>query len=132
MRPELQFSILCDDVRQEKNGKFLFIGSFNLVAVQKFPVLYSVFHIANQWCAGEGQFKEQSRVVDEDNKVVVASPEVSFKLADFYASHFVISRFERTKFEKPGKYSIEVILNGELFRRFPFNVVQLKKKESEA
>ena len=127
MKPELQYSILCDDVRQEKNGKFIFVGAFNFIAVPKFPVIYPAFYIANQWCAGEGEFKEESRVVNEDNQVVTSSPEVSFDLKDFYASHFVISRFQRVKFEKPGKYSIEVRLNGELFRRFPFSVIQIKE-----
>lgn len=127
MKPELQYSILCDDVRQEKNGKFIFVGVFNVIAVPKFPVLYTAFYIANQWCAGEGSFREQSRIVDEENKLVVSSPDVTFQLKDFLSSHFVISRFERTKFEKPGKYSIEVMLNGELFRRFPFNIVQIEK-----
>ena len=128
MRPELQFSILCDDVRQEKNGKFIFVGTFNLIAVPKFPVLHSVFFIANQWCAGEGEYKEQSRIVDDDNRVVVTSPEITFNLKDFYATHFVISRFHNMKLERPGKYSVEVLLNGELFRRFPFNVIQAKEE----
>ena len=128
MKPELQYSILCDDVRQEKNGKFMFVGAFNVIAVPKFPVVYPVFFIANQWCAGDGKFKEQSRMVNEDNQSVVASPEVLFSLKDFNSSHFVISRFQNVKFERPGKYSIEVLLNGELFRRFPFNVMQIKKE----
>ncbi len=131
MKPELQYSILCDDVRQEKNGKFMFLGAFNLIAVPKFPIVYSVFHIANQWCSGVGEYREQSRVINEDNKLVVASPDVTFTLKDFSESHFVISRFERTKFERPGKYSIEVMLNGELFRRFPFNVVEIQKAPAQ-
>ncbi len=128
MKPELQYSILCDDVRQEKNGKFMFLGAFNVIAAQKFPMSYCAFHIANQWCNGAGQFKEQSRVVDEDNRVIITSPEVFFTLKDFDSSHFVISRFQNIKFERPGKHSVEVMLDGELFRRFPFSVVEIQKE----
>lgn len=130
MKPELQYSILCDDVRQEKNGKFIFIGAFNLMGVVKFPAVYPVFHIANQWCGGEGKFKEQSRMVDEDNRVIVASPGVFFTLKDFYSSHFVISAFHQVKLEKSGRYAVEVLLDEELFRRFPFHVVEAKKERS--
>lgn len=128
MKPELQYSILCDDVRQEKNGKFIFVGAFNLLGVQKFPVIHAFFHIVNQWRGGEGEFKERSRIVNEENQIVVASPEVAFTLRDFYSSHFVISRFEGVKFEHPGRYYVEVLLDGELFRRFPFSVVQVKNQ----
>ena len=128
MKPELQYSILCDDVRQEKNGKFIFIGAFNMIAVPKFPVVHSVFHIVNQWRSGEGEFREASRIVNEENQTVVASPEVSFRLKDFFDSHFVISRFQGVRFDRPGKYAIEVMLNVELFRRFLFQVVQVRKE----
>ena len=30
MIPDLQASLLCDDVRQENNGKFMLIGIFGL------------------------------------------------------------------------------------------------------
>jgi len=130
MKPELRCSLLCDDIRQEKSGKFIFVGVFNTVAVAKFPVIYPVFHIVNQWCAGEGKFQEQSRIVNEDNKQVVASPSVSFTLKTFDASHFVISRCQSVKFSSPGKYAVEILLDNELYRRFPFRVVQLQRKQS--
>ncbi len=128
MKPELQYSILCDDVRQEKNGKFMFLGAFNMISVPKLPMVYPMFHVANQWCSGEGEYREQSRIVDEENRVVVASPEIKFVLKDFASGHFVISRFQNIKFERAGKYSVEVVLNGELFRRFPFSVSELKRE----
>ena len=105
----------------------MFLGAFNMISVPKLPVVYPMFHIANQWCSGQGEFKEQSRIVDEDNHVIVASPEITFALKDFTSGHFVISRFQNVKLDRPGKYSVEVMLNGELFRRFPFTVSELKQ-----
>ncbi|MBI4388386.1 MAG: hypothetical protein HY582_05030 [Candidatus Omnitrophica bacterium] len=128
MKPELQYSILCDDVRQEKNGKFIFVGAFNLIAAQKFPTVHPVFYMANRWCSGEGEFREMSRIVNEESQIVAASPEVSFQLKGFFDSHFVISRFQGVRFAQPGKYAVEVVLGGELFRRFPFQVVQIQKE----
>jgi len=128
MKPELQYSILCDDVRQESNGKFIFLGAFNTITSPKFPVAHLVLHIANQWCVGEGEFRQQSRIVDPENKALVVSPEIKFMLKDYDASHIVISRFHNVQFSMAGKYSVEVLLDGELFRRFPFHVVSISKK----
>lgn len=130
MKPELQYSILCDDVRQEGNGKFIFIGAFNTIASSRFPIAHLSLHIANQWCVGEGEFRQQSRVVDPDNKAVVISPEVKFTLRDYNTSHIVISKFQNVQFTSPGRYSVEVLLDGELFRRFPFQVVSMPQKNS--
>ncbi len=131
MKPELQYSILCDDVRQERNGKFMFLGAFNIIAVPKFPVAHPVFHIANRWCTGEGKFRELSRIVNQENQVVAQASEVSFTLKDIYSSHMVISQFQNVVFKEPGRYSTEVLLDGELFRRFPFNVIQVPLKNPE-
>ena len=39
MIPDLQASVLCDDVRQERNGKFMLIGIFDgLVQAVNQPV----------------------------------------------------------------------------------------------
>ncbi len=130
MKPELQYSILCDDVRQEGNGKFIFLGAFNTIASPQFPVIHQVLHIANQWCVGEGKFRQQSRVVDPDNKALVTSPEITFTLKDYDASHIVISRFHSVQFNSAGKYSVEILLDGELFRRFPFHVVSIPQKSA--
>ena len=31
MIPDLQTSLICDDVRQERNGKFILIGIFDVI-----------------------------------------------------------------------------------------------------
>ena len=37
LTPDLQASLLCDDVRQERNGKFILIGIFAGLIVPAFP-----------------------------------------------------------------------------------------------
>ena len=36
--PDLQCSLVCEDVRREANGKFILIGVVNFVVVQQLPV----------------------------------------------------------------------------------------------
>jgi len=37
MKPDLQFSVLCDELRREDNGKFMLLGLFEAVAGMQFP-----------------------------------------------------------------------------------------------
>ena len=66
MIPDLQSSILCDDVRQERNGKFILIGLFDAIGVPKFPVIFHRICVVNRWCSGEGDFLQRSRFVKPD------------------------------------------------------------------
>jgi hypothetical protein len=40
MIPDLQASLLCDDVRQERNGKFILIGIFEGLVVAQLPAAF--------------------------------------------------------------------------------------------
>ena len=66
MIPDLQASVMCDDVRQERNGKFMLIGIFDgLVQAVNQPVCPRIC-LMNRWCAGEGEFTQKSRIVAPD------------------------------------------------------------------
>ena len=38
--PDLQSSLLCDDVRQERNGKFMLIVLFDGLGVPQYPAVF--------------------------------------------------------------------------------------------
>ncbi len=71
MTPDLQASILCDDVRQERNGKFILIGLYDGIGVPGFPTVFQRICIVNRWCCGQGQFKQHSRVVKPDSATLI-------------------------------------------------------------
>ena len=52
MTPDLQFSVLCDDVRQEANGKLILIGLFEAIRTKVFPVRHPMLFIVNRWRNG--------------------------------------------------------------------------------
>jgi len=37
---DLQFSVLCDDVRREDNGKLILIGLFEVIGGAEYPLVY--------------------------------------------------------------------------------------------
>ena len=123
MTPDLQFSVLCDDVRQEGNGKLILIGLFEAVRAKMFPVNHPMLFIVNRWRNGVGTFREITKLVSANNEKVVEGPEAKFTLASTHTSHTVIHRFPNTLFQAPGTYWVEVNLDGGLLRRYPIRLV---------
>lgn len=131
IKPDLQFSVLCDDVRREDNGKFMLLGLFEIIHARKFPAVHPRLFVANRWCKGTGEFIQRTRVVSaHDNSPLVESPEVTFALADLDAHHTVISEFNNVTFATQGRYWVEVLLNNELIRSYPMMLVESKKEKA--
>lgn len=128
IRPDLQFSIICDSIRREDNGKLMFLGIFEVIGARTFPAKHHELFIANRWIKGAGKFREKTRIVNSrDNRTVVETNEVLFELRDIEAAHTVISRMLNIVFPEPGKYRVEVLLDGEILRYYPVIVAQEKR-----
>ena len=121
--PDLQFSVLCDDVRQERNGKLILIGLFEAVRAKMFPVNHPMLFIVNRWRNGVGTFTEITKLVSASNEKLVEGPEAKFTLASTHTSHTVIHRFPNILFQEPGTYWVEINLDAGLRRRFPIRLV---------
>ena len=127
IRPNLQFSVVCDDVRREDNGKFMLLGIFEAINAKEFPARHHTLFVANRWCKGEGSFTQKIRMVDTDTKkTVFQTDDQPFQLADIDTHHTIISRFNNLLFEKPGKYWVEVFLNNELILNYPIMLKQME------
>ena len=121
--PDLQASLLCDDVRQERNGKFILIGLFDILNVPAFPAGFHRLCIVNRWCSGEGQFVQKSRIVKPDGvSVLIEGKDVRVQLPDTEATATSVEFFLNVRFEAEGTYWIEVLLDGDLKIRYPLRV----------
>jgi len=130
IKPNLQFSVVCDDVRREDNGKFMLLGLFEAISASKFPATHPALFVANRWCKGEGPFTQKIRIVNsKDQKVVFQTDDQPFELKDINAHHTMISKFNNLVFPEAGKYWVEILLNGELFLNYP---IILNKSELKA
>lgn len=120
IRPNMQFSVLCDDVRREENGKFILIGLFESINSRKFPATHPSLFVVNRWCKGQGDFRQKIRIVNStDGSVVFQTDEQPFALADIDRHHTLVSRFNNLVFPSPGKYWVEVMLDGDLLLNYP-------------
>ena len=125
IEPDLLFSVLCDEVRREDNGKWMLLGLFENIAVPQFPAVHGALCVLNKWIGGEGQWVQQTRFVDEDDRVLLESNMIPFELNSLAASFMAIQAFAGLPLNGPGKIWIEVTLGGELKRRYPLVVGQI-------
>ena len=80
--PDLQSSLLCEEVRQEANGNLFLIGVINLIRVPQLPIVAARLCVFNRWTAGIGQFTESIRLIAPDQTTVIRKGEMKFELRD--------------------------------------------------
>lgn len=121
--PDLQCSLLCEEVRQETNGNFFLIGVINLIRVPQLPVVAFKLSIFNRWTAGLGKFSESVRLIAPDQTTVLRKGEVKFTLQDagFHATN--VTLFGQVEFKVAGTYYIEVLVDDVMKLRYPVPVV---------
>jgi hypothetical protein len=130
MLPDLQSSLLCDDVRQERNGKFMLIGLFDAIAVPKFPAQFQKLCMVNRWCCGFGEFTQRARILRTDGVTpLVEGKEVTVTLPDDQATATCVEIFLNVRCETPGTYWIEVLLNDSLKLRYPLKANEVQAKQ---
>jgi hypothetical protein len=128
MLPDLQSSLICDDVRQERNGKFMLIGIFDALGVPKYPAVFQRICMVNRWCCGVGNFSQQTRLLKPDGvTVVVEGNQVPVKLPNEHANATCIEVFMNVKLDEPGIYWVEILLEGRLILRYPLNAAEINQ-----
>jgi hypothetical protein len=121
--PDLQSSLLCEDVRQEVTGNFFLIGVINYLRVPQLPIVAGRLVVFNRWTAGLGQFHEASRLIAPDQTTVLRKGEVRFALQDANLQATNVTIFGQVEFKVPGTYYVEVLVDDVLKIRYPIPVI---------
>jgi len=117
--PDLQCSLLCEEVRQEMNGNFLLIGVFNALRVPQLPIALNLC-LFNRWTAGFGQFIETVRLLAPDQTTVLRKAEITFALQEVTHNRTTVGFWGQVKFDVAGAYFVEVLVDDVMKIRFPF------------
>lgn len=128
IKPTLNFTIVCDDVRQEAGGKISLMGLFENIYATKFPAVHPRIAIVNEWGEGKGEFELHLRIVSSDRKTVLRETVSRLKLNDLNFRHRDVSIHLNIDFKTPGMYWIENLLDGELVHSMPLKVIQVKEQ----
>ena len=124
IEPALLYSVLCDDVRREDNGKFILLGLFETIGAREFPAAHPTLFVVNGWIGGVGTFSQFSRVLDPSGQEIAKDQETAFQLQSLKSRHSVIARFNNLELPQAGEYAVEVLLNGDLKVRYSLVVEQ--------
>ena len=121
--PDLQCSLLCEEIRQEVTGNLFLIGVINLIRVPQLPVVAGRLCVFNRWTAGLGQFVEVSRLIAPDQTTVLRKGDVRFALQDANNQANNVTVFGQVEFKVPGLYYVEVLVDDVLKIRYPVPVI---------
>jgi hypothetical protein len=127
--PDLQCSLLCEDVRQEATGNFILIGVVGNVRVPQLPVSALKLCLFNRWTAGVGQFTESAQLVAPDQTTVLRKNEIKFGLHDPTHNATTVTVWGQVKFETAGIYYVEVVVDDVMKLRFPVSITVVAPPE---
>ena len=121
--PDLQCSLLCEEVRQEVTGNFFLIGVINYIRVPQLPVVAFRLSVFNRWVAGIGQFTENVRLIAPDQTTVLRKGEVKFELKDANLQATNVTLFGQVEFKAAGTYFVEVLVDDVMKLRYPVPLI---------
>src|ERR1043166_6447955 len=121
--PDLQCSLLCEEIRQEVTGNFFLVGVINFIRVPQVPVMAFKLSVFNRWTAGVGQFTETVRLVAPDQTTVLRKGEVKFALQDAALHATNVTVFGQVEFKVAGTYYVEVSVDDVMKLRYPIPVI---------
>src|ERR1051325_3937844 len=127
--PDLQCSLVCEEIRQEVNGNFFLIGVINFIRVPKLPVVALRLCVFNRWAAGVGQFTENVRLIAPDQMTVLRKGEVKFALRDAALSATNVTMLQQVEFKAAGTYFVEVLVDDVMKLRYPVPVIHAPPPE---
>lgn len=121
--PDLQSSLLCEDVRPEASGNLILIGVLGVIRVPQVPIAAPKVCVINRWCAGIGQFTEQVRLVGPDGQQILRKSASKFALPDPTQTATLVSVFPNIEFPVAGVYHVEVLVDDVMKVRFPVPLI---------
>jgi hypothetical protein len=126
--PDLQCSLVCEQVRQETSGSFILIGVINVIQVPQLPVVAPQLLIFNRWVAGIGQFNQTVRLIAPDMKTVLGQNSGKLALDGPGSIAINVTVLQNVKFETAGAYYLEVLVDDVMKLRYPLPVVVVPQK----
>ena len=127
--PDLQSSLLCEEVRQEANGNLILIGVISLIRVPQLPIVAARLCVFNRWTAGIGRFTECIRLIAPDQTTVLRKGETKFELRDAALHTTSVMVFGQIEFKAAGTYFVEVLVDDVMKLRYPIPVVHVPPPE---
>ena len=127
--PQIDYLIICDDIRPEKLNKFSLMGLYGvaphvMILLKEFgkPVDRMTFMLSGE--AGGGNHTVAARILDPDGQSILQFPETPLELGDPQPGRRGQITFSAggITFAKPGKHTFEFVVDGRQHYRNTFSV----------
>jgi hypothetical protein len=124
----IQVAVLCDAATDD-NGKLNLLGAFDTIYTQQLPAIHPQCSIALRvtFSSGdEGKHTLALNFVDADGHSIAKFPPIPVEVAlpddmHFGTRNFIVN-IQQLKFENPGLYSIDILLDGQSQANIPLLV----------
>ena len=130
-KPQMVYTLFCDDVRLEVGNKLSLMGVFHQIVVQQFPVTLMKFAVVSQW-RGEGRHLSEVRILTPDRRQAIVLAEPSpFEVAPGGVANN-ISFFFNVEFPAPGHYRVQTLVDSTLADERELTLLQVDASGSPA
>ena len=120
------------DFAQDNNSKLTIVGTFDSINAKQFPVQHPACTLACRlrFAAKEsGQHDFKMRLIDAEGKEIIKPIEGNINIGmppnGQFASINIVINFNQLQFEKDGRYSFELFIDGDWKSGLPLLLNQL-------
>jgi hypothetical protein len=126
---KLLYVLLCDYAFLSIDKKVNIIGVFETINAAKFPVTHPKFVIVGSISPDKRSFKMSLNIVDKESGTLVLGDvherEVNLPVEKEQNFNFIVEVIN-TNFPKPGDYSVEIKIDGDVIGGIPLKVAESK------
>jgi hypothetical protein len=124
----IQVAVLCDAATDD-NGKLNLLGAFDTIYTQQLPAIHPQCSIALRvtfFSGDEGKHHLGLNFVDADGRSIAKFPPIPVEVAlpddmHFGTRNFIVN-IQQLKFDNPGLYSIDILLDDQSQANIPLLV----------
>jgi hypothetical protein len=111
--PALDYILICDHAFPDFQGKMSAIGIFDTISVGTLPASHTqIFIVARLQGEPGSSFNSQIRILDPTEQVHSESPVAPVQMRS--SGHFHMYVVRPLQLQTPGRYLVQVLLNGQL------------------
>ncbi|HLH27022.1 MAG TPA: hypothetical protein VK066_31255 [Chloroflexota bacterium] len=120
--PELEWSLLCEYCLIDAAGKLSMLGIFEQMLTLHVPAFQPMLFVVSRWRSEPQQvFKVETRLWTPTEQVLQTTGEVLVAPSPV-GQNLTINQFTSLTFEREGQYLVELLVDGETARYYPWQL----------
>lgn len=113
-KPELEYAIVCDDIRQETGNKISVMGVYmsDKLATQGVPFRLAKLSFLQKWMNGDGEFRIKA-VLSSPTGEIGRIQFPNFKIPGLKQKSYLMAFFQSVTIQETGDYQLQVFFDEE-------------------